>query len=300
VALCCLGAGAGPEFIWRFCLGFGALLALTGALLRAETMQESEAWLASRASARRTRVCGSGLLQAIWLPLLGTTSTYFLYDVVSWGVGSYTSSIFESSTRAGTLWYMLLINAMATPGFVLTMWMGKFGRRTFQMWGFFGMAVCMIAVGLSYESAPMLVLVLAFGVQKIFDSGGPGATTFIIPGEIFPTSVRATCHGVSSAAGKLGAFAGMYLFPVVESRVGYPAMLKLGGALMLCGMALTAALTPPYSAATLRRLRALADGDVSLTTEILWSREPGSDSSAGSDEDGDDESSSGASGRLCK
>ncbi|CAK0830668.1 unnamed protein product, partial [Prorocentrum cordatum] len=97
-------------------------------------------------------------------------------------------------------------------GFVLTMWMGKFGRRTFQMWGFFGMAVCMIAVGLSYESAPMLVLVLAFGVQKIFDSGGPGATTFIIPGEIFPTSVRATCHGVSSAAGKLGAFAGMYLF----------------------------------------------------------------------------------------
>ncbi|CAK0830670.1 unnamed protein product [Prorocentrum cordatum] len=45
-------------------------------------------------------------------------------------------------------------------------------------------------------------------------------------------------------------------------------------------MALTAALTPPYSAATLRRLRALADGDVSLTTEILWSREPGSDSSA--------------------
>merc|ERR1719221_346019 len=157
------------------------------------------------------------------------------------------------------------------------------------------MAVCMIAVGLSYESALdphctcifphlpcMLVLVCVFGVQKIFDSGGPGATTFIIPGEIFPTSVRATCHGVSSAAGKLGAFAGMYLFPVVESRVGYPAMLQIGGAIMLVGMAVTAVLTPPYTAGTLQRLRALADGDVSLTTEILWSREPDSESSAGS------------------
>lgn len=34
---------------------------------------------------------------------------------------------------------------------------------------------------------------------------GPNATTFIVPGECFPTRYRSTSHGISSAAGKLGA-----------------------------------------------------------------------------------------------
>jgi len=32
---------------------------------------------------------------------------------------------------------------------------------------------------------------------------GPNTTTFVIPGEIFPAEVRATCHGLSAACGKL-------------------------------------------------------------------------------------------------
>merc|ERR1712184_67641 len=99
----------------------------------------------------------------------------------------------------------------------------------------------------------MFVLVLIFGIQKIFDSAGPGATTFIIPGEIFPTSVRATCHGASAAAGKMGAFVGMYFFPVVESCIGYKGALILGGCIMLVGMCFTMVLTPPYTGETLRR-----------------------------------------------
>lgn len=33
---------------------------------------------------------------------------------------------------------------------------------------------------------------------------GANTLTFIIPAEIFPTSYRCTCHGISAAAGKLG------------------------------------------------------------------------------------------------
>ena len=29
------------------------------------------------------------------------------------------------------------------------------------------------------------------------------ATTWMLPGEVFPTEVRATCHGISAAAGKV-------------------------------------------------------------------------------------------------
>jgi PHS family inorganic phosphate transporter-like MFS transporter len=38
-----------------------------------------------------------------------------------------------------------------------------------------------------------------------FCSVGPNATTFITPGEVFPTRYRATCHGLSAGAGKIGA-----------------------------------------------------------------------------------------------
>lgn len=34
---------------------------------------------------------------------------------------------------------------------------------------------------------------------------GPNATTWLLPGEVFPTDIRATCHGISAATGKVGA-----------------------------------------------------------------------------------------------
>merc|ERR1712070_458166 len=99
------------------------------------------------------------------------------------------------------------------------------------MVGFLGMACCMTLVGAYYGQASMISLVLVYGIQKIFDSFGPGATTYIIPGEIFPSAIRATCHGTSSAAGKLGAFVGLYMFPTVRSSIGSQATFLLGGAL---------------------------------------------------------------------
>lgn len=44
---------------------------------------------------------------------------------------------------------------------------------------------------------------------------GPNTTTFVIPGEIYPAEVRATCHGISAACGKLGAATGAYFFPIL-------------------------------------------------------------------------------------
>merc|ERR1711874_403276 len=113
--------------------------------------------------------------------------------------------------------------------------MGRFGRKTYQLVGFLGMSCCYLVVGLSYGHAQVTVLVLIFGFQKTFDAFGPGATTFIIPAEIFPSAVRATCHGASSAAGKLGAFIGMYMFPSVTSTIGTRNTFLLGGALYSVG-----------------------------------------------------------------
>ncbi|GJE93810.1 hypothetical protein PsYK624_099720 [Phanerochaete sordida] len=47
-------------------------------------------------------------------------------------------------------------------------------------------------------------------------SCGPSTTTFVVPGEQFPTRYRATCHGLRAAAGKIGAIVGQ--FAVVGNR----------------------------------------------------------------------------------
>ena len=41
---------------------------------------------------------------------------------------------------------------------------------------------------------------------------GPNATTWLLPSEMFPTEVRAFAHGISAAAGKVGALAAGFAF----------------------------------------------------------------------------------------
>ena len=42
-------------------------------------------------------------------------------------------------------------------------------------------------------------------MSSFFGQFGPNATTWLLPGEVFPTDIRATCHGISAATGKVGA-----------------------------------------------------------------------------------------------
>lgn len=52
-----------------------------------------------------------------------------------------------------------------------------------------------------------------------FQNFGPNTTTFVIPGELFPTRYRSTCHGVSAASGKLGAIISQF---VIAKKVQTP------------------------------------------------------------------------------
>lgn len=57
-------------------------------------------------------------------------------------------------------------------------------------------------------------------MANFFQNFGPNTTTFIIPGETFPTRYRGTAHGISAASGKLGA---------ILSQVGFVFLRNIGG-----------------------------------------------------------------------
>jgi len=51
-----------------------------------------------------------------------------------------------------------------------------------------------------------------FCLANFFQNFGPNVTTFVIPGEVFPTRYRSTGHGFSAAWGKLGAIVAQIIF----------------------------------------------------------------------------------------
>ncbi len=57
-----------------------------------------------------------------------------------------------------------------------------------------------------------MLYVFLYGFTFFFQNFGANATTYIIPSIIYSSAERATCHGISSAAGKLGALLGAQTF----------------------------------------------------------------------------------------
>jgi PHS family inorganic phosphate transporter-like MFS transporter len=53
-------------------------------------------------------------------------------------------------------------------------------------------------------------------MANFFQNFGPNTTTFIIPGEVFPTRYRSTAHGICAASGKLGAIIAQFLPHILE------------------------------------------------------------------------------------
>ena len=64
-------------------------------------------------------------------------------------------------------------------------------------------------------------------------------TTFVIPSEVCPVSMRATGHGISAGIGKFGAFIGVFLFPLLQTSLGLRGTLLLTAAVSVLGYALT-------------------------------------------------------------
>ena len=60
-------------------------------------------------------------------------------------------------------------------------------------------------------------------------------TTFVLPGELYPVTMRTTGHGISAGIGKLGAFIGVFLFPVLQSSFGLRGTLLLTAGVAVLG-----------------------------------------------------------------
>ncbi len=135
----------------------------------------------------------------------------------------------------------------AVPGYLLAVRrMDRIGHRRLQFIGFSVMAACFVVLAavpqLTQQVAPFLAI---FGLSYFFIQFGPNMTTFVLPSEVFPVSMRTTGHGVAAGIGKLGAFVGVFLVPVLQDHIGLRGLLAVAGVSAVLGFGVTGLLPEP-------------------------------------------------------
>ncbi len=106
---------------------------------------------------------------------------------------------------------MILSAAGLIPGYWATfLLVDSWGRKPIQLMGFGMLTVLFCCMGFGYDKliatpSASKAFVFLYCLANFFQNFGPNTTTFIVPGEAFPTRYRSTGHGISAASGKLGA-----------------------------------------------------------------------------------------------
>jgi PHS family inorganic phosphate transporter-like MFS transporter len=150
------------------------------------------------------------------LTLFGCAMSWFLVDVAFYGINLNQSVILGDigyATGKTPYEYLLknaegnLIIAVAgyVPGYFITIALIEvLGRKWIQIQGFLVTSLMfgILAGAPSLGSGARFTLIV---IAQLFFNFGPNATTFIVPGEVFPSRVRGLAHGFCAAVGKLGA-----------------------------------------------------------------------------------------------
>ncbi|ODO07307.1 phosphate:H+ symporter [Cryptococcus wingfieldii CBS 7118] len=176
--------------------------------------------------------------------LLGTSWSWFALDIAFYGLGLNSSTIlttigFGSSTTLGTkqenifqtLYNVAVGNIILSvggllPGYYFTFFLiDIWGRKPIQLMGFVLLTIIFVCMGFGYDKmlstdSGKKAFVFLYCMANFFQNFGPNTTTFVIPGETFPTRYRSTAHGISAASGKLGA---------IVAQVGFSRLINIGG-----------------------------------------------------------------------
>jgi PHS family inorganic phosphate transporter-like MFS transporter len=277
VGLVLLTSGMSHDLTWRIMLGLGALPAAGVIYLRSK-MPESPRFKAQvqgktdqasndiatysdgvvaapAALAQGTQRMKLGQFlknRRMLLLLFGTAGSWFLFDYAYYGNTLSLPAILKqvdssASLEAKLLWTLGIFVVFAVPGYVVAvMTMDRIGHRRLQFLGFGVMAAAFLALaGFAHLTTMLAPFLAIFGLSYFFVEFGPNMTTFVLPSEVFPVSMRTTGHGIAAGIGKLGAFVGVFLVPQLQKHYGLRGMLAIAGVAAILGFALTSVLPEP-------------------------------------------------------
>jgi len=167
--------------------------------------------------------------------------------------------------RDNAIGNLVLVCAGSIPGYWLSVALvDTLGRKVIQIGGFLILTIIFSVIGFAYHSLSKGALLALYILAQLFFNFGPNTTTFIVPGECFPTRYRSTGHGISAASGKIGAIIAQIIAPPLLAKGAPPNchtncspwlnhLMEIFALFMLCG-ALVSMLLPETKGCTLEEL----------------------------------------------
>ncbi|KAJ7599450.1 phosphate transporter [Mycena floridula] len=174
--------------------------------------------------------------------LIGTAYSWFALDIAFYGLGLNSGIIlqaigFGAPVTKGSqgvvdnlanicIGNLILSAAGLIPGYwVSFLFIDSWGRKPIQLMGFIMLTILFVIMGFGYDKLIATTpgknaFVFLYCLANFFQNFGPNTTTFVVPGEVFPTRYRSTAHGISAASGKLGA---------IVAQVGFAQLKDIGG-----------------------------------------------------------------------
>ena len=115
---------------------------------------------------------------------------------------------------------IILACAGALPGYLTAVFtIDTIGRKPLQITGFLLLTAIFAILGFGFDKMNQASMLALYIIAQFCFNAGPNTTTFLVPGECFPTRYRATAHGISAAIGKLGAIVAQVVsVPLLRSQ----------------------------------------------------------------------------------
>ena len=263
-----LASGLDHDIVWRILLAAGAIPALAVFQMRRHLAETPRFAAAAKKQSGGKISFSEGFRRLaarrdLRLRLIGASLTWFLMDFAYYGNTVSSPMIIHALVPKAdllnqTLTQLAVFAIAAVPGyFVAAAMIDRMGRKPIQILGFGVMAASFAAMalipGIEQLIFPFLVI---YGISYFFTEFGPNATTFVYPAELFPVESRTTGHGVASALGKIGGFAGVFTFPLLMAWHGLLTA-ELGAAIAsVLGLLFTIWMLPETKGKTLEELSA--------------------------------------------
>jgi MFS transporter, putative metabolite transport protein len=170
---------------------------------------------------------------------------WFLKDVSTYGIGIFTPTMLaeaighkpEHVRSMSDLIANAIVGARGDAMITVLLIVGivfailladKVGRIRLQIIGFVGCAVGLLVASLSVDftgNLKVTLIIAGFMLFAFMTNLGPNAQTYLLAGEVFPTSIRGKGAGFAAGFAKIGAVAAAFLFPTLLITIGTRSLL---------------------------------------------------------------------------
>ncbi|CEK10568.1 MFS transporter [Legionella hackeliae] len=262
--------------VWRLMFASGSIPAVIGLLFRAR-LPESFLWKAHQQLKVTSNRGFFHQYNKIFSPQMIKITLYlclcwFLLDISYYGIGLFTPYVLQSfnmsaaanfvTAQTAVLKNTLLVNLFVSLGaFSVIFFVTRVSLIKLQKIGFLLSFLGLFLLSISYLSSNMNLIFPGFILFNFFINFGPGLTTYLLPAQLYRPDCKATGHGLTAGAGKLGAFLGTVFLPIFQAKLGIYLTTGILAATLFSGWILTRLLE--------KEQRKLASRTLSLEEPLL-------------------------------